>query len=373
MNHYLLVMLFTLLLSQEFSWERVEQIQEGYQYNIDTNSNGDVIIGGLDLENDYAMQIYYKQNNQDWIEISGNDLITIMNGDVLITDSQNIYVCDFAMGLYRTNDLGENWYAPAEISFDGCSAFNIHENGTFFMGMTYSGIGFIHRSFDNGLTWEAIPLPDYDSNYPVEHIEFNNDGNIYLGTINGIYKSLDNGENWQKVNNGINGEHVSSMFIDENDNIYIYTTYPSLADGMYYSTDNAESWISLPIPDYYVVDIVVKDDIIMIIDGNNNIQVTQDLGNTWLISNDGLYDNSLYSLHLRYDHTIYVSGRYMHKSNIEAQNLGDINGDSLINIQDVILTVNLILNNEYNNQADLNSDETIDILDIVQLVNIILN
>ena len=53
--------------------------------------------------------------------------------------------------------------------------------------------------------------------------------------------------------------------------------------------------------------------------------------------------------------------------------LGDINGDSSINIQDIILTINLVLNNEYNMLADLNSDETIDVLDIVQLVNIILN
>ncbi len=52
---------------------------------------------------------------------------------------------------------------------------------------------------------------------------------------------------------------------------------------------------------------------------------------------------------------------------------GDINGDFSVNIQDIILTINLVLNNEYNILADLNSDETIDILDIVQLVNIILN
>jgi len=52
---------------------------------------------------------------------------------------------------------------------------------------------------------------------------------------------------------------------------------------------------------------------------------------------------------------------------------GDINGDFSVNIQDIILTINLVLNNEYNTLADLNSDQTIDILDIVQLVNIILN
>ena len=53
--------------------------------------------------------------------------------------------------------------------------------------------------------------------------------------------------------------------------------------------------------------------------------------------------------------------------------MGDINSDEIINIQDIILTINLVLSSEYNNLADLNSDSIIDVLDIVQLVNIILN
>ena len=61
-------------------------------------------------------------------------------------------------------------------------------------------------------------------------------------------------------------------------------------------------------------------------------------------------------------------------SNIECAEsvAGDINGDLLVNVQDVILTVNLILGAEYNSSADLNLDGNIDVLDIVQIVNIIL-
>ena len=431
--------LFSLHFSQSIEWEKIEQIPEGYHYVIDTNSNGDVIAGGFELNSDYAMQIYYKQNNQDWIEIPGNEQVTIMSGDVLITNTQNIYVCDFAMGLYRTNDLGSSWTGLAELTNEGCSAFNIHESGAFFVGMTYTGIGFIHRSLDSGLSWEAIPLPDYNSNYPVEHIEFDSEGYIYLGTINGIYKSIDNGENWQKVNNGISGEHVSSMFIDENDNMYIYTTYSAQTDGMYYSIDNAESWVSLPIPDYYVVDIVVQDDIIMIIDGYNNIQLTENLGNTWYISNEGLNDNSLYSLHLIQNNTVYAGGRYIHKSNSSIDEcidlsgldfgpcamelgigyvngecsyvsgcgwilngidysdasfdsmdecssacfensftLGDINNDSMINVQDIVLLVSFVLQIDFPTDtefmaADYNGDGILNILDVVNIVDLILN
>ena len=53
---------------------------------------------------------------------------------------------------------------------------------------------------------------------------------------------------------------------------------------------------------------------------------------------------------------------------------GDINGDNIINIQDIVLTVNLVMGGEYNwFDADLNSDGVTNVLDIVQIVNIILN
>ena len=52
--------------------------------------------------------------------------------------------------------------------------------------------------------------------------------------------------------------------------------------------------------------------------------------------------------------------------------LGDLNNDNVINVLDIIATVNLILNAEYNNAADMNQDNTVNVLDIVALVNIIL-
>jgi len=51
---------------------------------------------------------------------------------------------------------------------------------------------------------------------------------------------------------------------------------------------------------------------------------------------------------------------------------GDITGDGIINILDIVQLVNLILLNEYNDNGDLNDDSSVNILDIVQLVNIIL-
>ena len=54
--------------------------------------------------------------------------------------------------------------------------------------------------------------------------------------------------------------------------------------------------------------------------------------------------------------------------------LGDLNGDGVINILDVIVMINIILGGgEYMQVGDMNGDGGIDILDVIMLVNVILN
>jgi len=53
--------------------------------------------------------------------------------------------------------------------------------------------------------------------------------------------------------------------------------------------------------------------------------------------------------------------------------LGDVNGDAVVNVQDIIILVNMILNNQNDSTGDLNSDGIVNILDVVQIVNIILS
>ena len=53
--------------------------------------------------------------------------------------------------------------------------------------------------------------------------------------------------------------------------------------------------------------------------------------------------------------------------------LGDLNGDSVINIIDIVQLVNIILNNQsYNTVGDLNFDNMINVIDIITLMNLIL-
>ena len=62
-------------------------------------------------------------------------------------------------------------------------------------------------------------------------------------------------------------------------------------------------------------------------------------------------------------------------TNIECNNqlIGDLNSDTIFNVQDVILIINIILNDGDNYLADINNDTTVNVLDVIQLINIILN
>ena len=70
----------------------------------------------------------------------------------------------------------------------------------------------------------------------------------------------------------------------------------------------------------------------------------------------------------------YPTSASQYLTNIECTNsmVGDVNGDNLINVQDVILTINLILVSDYDQSADINADNIVDVLDIVQIINLIL-
>ena len=51
---------------------------------------------------------------------------------------------------------------------------------------------------------------------------------------------------------------------------------------------------------------------------------------------------------------------------------GDLNGDGVVNIQDIVLVIYVIINGAENDNADINGDGFINILDVVQIINIII-
>ena len=127
--------------------------------------------------------------------------------------------------------------------------------------------------------------------------------------------------------------------------------------------------LNLIITSDYVDDINLSH---LIIDGNNSVDIVELIpdNDNFYISVSGLGSNVIVASSKYND--IYSTDINFSIST-QSDFLGDVNGDFLINVQDIVIVVDLALNNEYASLADLNSDNYIDVLDIVQLINLILD
>ena len=98
-----------------------------------------------------------------------------------------------------------------------------------------------------------------------------------------------------------------------------------------------------------------------------------------LNENDNIqFDISANMLCPPYPECIIEESDFWYQDTLECTDIGDINQDFMINIQDIILLVNVIINgNDLNYQEmianDINADNQLDILDIIQLLTTILN
>ena len=106
----------------------------------------------------------------------------------------------------------------------------------------------------------------------------------------------------------------------------------------------------------------------------DDTQTCNGIDNEWELCTPELFETIDISMHSILTNPNYLLPQDAPDGNYcPSNNIGDLNEDDLINIQDVILMINIILGvNEFNENADLNSDVLIDILDVVILLNIIL-
>ena len=107
----------------------------------------------------------------------------------------------------------------------------------------------------------------------------------------------------------------------------------------------------------------------------NDTQTCNGIANEWEPCSPALFESTDTAMHEIINNSQYKlpqlapDGNYCPTQGI----LGDLNGDEIINVLDVIITVNIILGTQlYNQLGDINGDGGINILDIVSIVNIIL-
>lgn len=200
-------------------------------------------------------------------------------------------------GLHYSADGGRNWTdipQPVDAPDDSSIVYGINtlralpitaveNNFTRSIAFTENTIwitsfaGGTRKSTDKGQTWQRVVLPpDYlDEIKPADTLDFTlspssgalgfeenlnhrafsvvavNDSVLYVGTANGINKSVDGGKSWKKFNHqnqedGISGNFIVEMNFDKSRNTLWAATWKALGETEYYAlsstSDGGENW-----------------------------------------------------------------------------------------------------------------------------------
>ena len=180
-------------------------------------------------------------SGDSWNKMSNGITSNIRSPAVDLTDSQVIYAGVEGDGVYKSIDGGISWSHIWLSSLSGVS-LAIDSKNTKVVYAGTNGLG-IYKSLDGGLTWKSTWL---SSGYIYSIIiDPTNSQVVYAGTeifyygpFGCLFKSLDGGTSWV-LNSNLSAKSVYSLVMDP---INTQTIYASTDNGIFKSTDGANSW-----------------------------------------------------------------------------------------------------------------------------------
>jgi photosystem II stability/assembly factor-like uncharacterized protein len=228
------------------------------------------------------------------------------------------------------SSLAQNIWKPISLPDTlNAKAINAEKEGIIFVATGGNNDFFgLFRSFDDGNSWDLIDADTLSSYVNIFTIRYNSENVLFIGANSRIYRSYDDGDNFETVFTGANnilkinfspdneiyavgwsyiirssngGNTWETLF--EGGNIYfadvdfglngeIYTvggSYdgPGTGSGFHRSLDHGVTWENIGITDLHVTSIEVKGDgEILVGGGEANILSSKDLGESWALVSD---------------------------------------------------------------------------------------
>jgi photosystem II stability/assembly factor-like uncharacterized protein len=172
--------------------------------------------------------------------------------------------------LYYSYDLGNNWFGvitgPFPTEKRQSTAF---VSNMFLVGRYGEGI---YRSINQGQDW-SLSNDGLGNLYVNTLITIGNV--VYTATEGGIYRSSNLGLNWTSLNSGLANVNVKCLSINGT-NFFAGTNR-----GVYKSTNSGQDWVQTSFADKLIKSVMAKDNIVMAGSSGGGLFRSSDYGQNW--------------------------------------------------------------------------------------------
>ncbi len=211
------------------TWRQVNTVLTNkYVSSIQITSSDQIYIGSYGV-----FQSIDRAEN--WQAI--NSGLLNLGADIMaIDDSGFVYIHSRDSSFYRKHIDSTQWKPVFQNlpKLDRYTVMIIDANNYFFVSDLREGI---YRSVDNGNNW--IQINQGLTTNSIITLESNSLGHLFAGSLLGVFRSLNNGDSWEFINNGMNLHQVWDIAINSSNHIFIVSVNPT---GIFKSTDNGNNW-----------------------------------------------------------------------------------------------------------------------------------
>lgn len=163
--------------------------------------------------------VYKLLNNSTLIQASNEGLTNKTILSLIALSKDTLLAGTDGGGIYVSFNQGDNWIqSNTGLTSMWITSLAVNSHGTLFAGSNFQGGVF--RSADQGNTWVALG----PSNESIVCLAVNSSDKIFAGTESeGVFCSTDDGETWTKENSGLTNENIQILSLDNNGFIYAGT------------------------------------------------------------------------------------------------------------------------------------------------------
>lgn len=246
------------------SWSLASQFPfQEIVWTMDNDNQGNMLAGTI------GGHLYISYNDgADWTLINQN-LIVGFIWDIAVHPSTGDIYIGTEQGVFYTVNEGNTWVGPVLTGDVRAMVFDSNDNA--FAGIW--GLG-VYKSTDDGQNWNAMNTGLSPFGLAVHSLAIDGNDDLYAGTFGGgVYKSTDGAANWNMSDVGY--PYVWSVGVDSNMNVYAAT----YGGGVYKSNDAGDNWFE------YNNGLNASYIYSVIIDANDNVYAATWLGDVYMLSN----------------------------------------------------------------------------------------